>query len=193
MRIIRSSSLHEYAGWYLRREALKNQDSRPIPVAAGDQVRMMWDCHGGKMRPWFSTATRWQIVRLDLLLEFSNLVFLENGWTKREGLVIPDGSNYRLLGRVADNALASNYLTRTTDPRHDPRHRNYYNALITGSIRLEAENRIAICSAEEGERQSNPAARHYLLDGVGRSLPYMMLVKEGKCEFQPVEAFIAER
>jgi hypothetical protein len=41
--------------------------------------------------------------------------------------------------------------------------------------------------------RDNPRAQYYLLDGVGRCLPYMALVKSGAIAFTPVEAFLAEK
>ena len=149
----------------------------------------MWRHHPEKMRHWFNAATRWSIVSLDTLSDLQNLVFLECGWTKEEGLVIPDGSNYRLLERVARNAIAGHYLTRASARRH----KAYYDQIASGSLRIEGEDRVAICTAEESEVRSNPAARYYLLDGVGRCLPYMMLVVENARELAPVEAFCADR
>jgi hypothetical protein len=116
------------------------------------------------MRDWFSSATRWHIVSLDIMSDLANLVFLECDWTKHERLVIRDGKNYRLLGRVAENAIAGNYLARPSAKRH----KEYYDKLASGSLRIEGEDRVAICSAEDGEIRSNPAARYYLLDGACR-------------------------
>jgi hypothetical protein len=145
--------------------------------------------HAGKVRPWFGNSTRWYIVSLDTVADIANLVFLESDWTKSEGLVIRDGRNYRLLGRVAENAIAGVYLARTSACKC----KAYYDRLANGSLRIEGENRIAICSAEESEIRSNPAARYYLLDGVGRCLPYMVLLEQQTREFGPIEAFCAER
>src|SRR5437870_7560594 len=61
----------------------------------------MWRVHCGKMRDWFSNTTRWSIVSLDTVNDLANLVFLECDGTKREGLVIPDGKDFRILGQVA--------------------------------------------------------------------------------------------
>ena len=141
------------------------------------------------MRNWFGIRTRWSIVSLDLVSDLASLVFLECEWTMREGLVVPDGPNYRVLGRVAKNAIDNSYLERASDPRH----KKYYDELINGSLRIEGEDRVAICSAEDSEIRSNPSARYYLLDGVGRCLPYMMLVIGRALEFTPIEAFCAER
>lgn len=127
-------------------------------------------------------------MSLDTLSDLRNLVFLECGWTKAERLVIPDGPNYRLLEQVAKNAIAGNYLARTSARKH----KAYYDQIASGSLRIEGEDRVAICTAEESEVRSNPAAQYYLLDGVGRCLPYMMLVVEHAREFAPVEAFCAD-
>jgi hypothetical protein len=149
----------------------------------------MWQRHGhGKMRTWFTDTTRWHVVMLDAI-DLANLVFLECDWTKREGLVIPGTENYRILGRVAQNAMKSGYLARQSAHKH----KAYYDALAAGSLRLEGEERVAICSAEDSEIQTNPRALYYLLDGVGRCLPCMIHVTAHKREHAPIEAFLAER
>jgi hypothetical protein len=145
--------------------------------------------HGGKMRNWFNASTSWHIVELDLVGELANLVFLECQWTNQEGLVIRDGPDYRLLARVATNAMASWYLARPSARKH----KDYYDRLAAVSLKLAGEDRIAICSAEPGEIAANPAASYYLLDGVGRCLPAMILLKEQKLKHPPIEAFLAER
>jgi hypothetical protein len=55
------------------------------------------------------------------------------------------------------------YLARPSAHKHQA----YYDKLANGALRIEGEDRIAICSAEESEIRSNPAATYYLLDGVG--------------------------
>jgi hypothetical protein len=146
--------------------------------------------HPGKIREWFNESTRWHIIELDIE-DLANLAFLECDWTKRERLVIPDDPNYRLLRRVAENALAIDYLS-SLPPEHQE-HKIYYDSLTGGLLQLVGKNRIAICSAEPNEIRSNSAAQHYLLDGVGRCLPYMMLMLERKLEPMAVEAFLASR
>jgi len=187
MRVVRASSVEEYARWYLQRNRCKHLNS--TADESGNPVEVMRRDHPGKMRGWFSNATQWHIVLLDTVSDLANLVFLESKWTKLEGLVIRDRKNYRILGRVAENAIAGNYLVRPSAKRH----KEYYDKLATGSLRIEGEDRIAICSAEESEIHSNPSAQYYLLDGVGRCLPYMILVAQHKQEFAPIEAFCATR
>lgn len=188
MRVLRTSSVEEYASWYLDRDGRKHP-ACSIIESADHPLETMRKNHSGKMRNWFSIFTRWNIVTLDDISDFANLVFLESEWTKIERLVVPDGLNYRLLGRVAKNAIAGNYLDRESAYRH----KAYYDDLANGSLRIEGGNRVAICSAEESEIHNNPAAQYYILDGVGRCLPYMMLVAEQKREFAPIEAFCAEK
>jgi hypothetical protein len=142
----------------------------------------------GKMRSWFANTTRWSIVLLEIA-DVVDLVFLECEWTKREGLVIPGEKNYRLLDRVTDNAMMSGYLARPSAHKH----KSYYDALASGSLRLIGDDRVAICSAEDSEIQTNPRASYYLLDGVGRCLPYVILAKEHSIDYSPVEAFLAVR
>lgn len=149
MRIKRGSSLHEYSRWYLEREAAKG-DSRPIPNRSEQQVQAMWDHHCGKMRTWFKEGARWHIVEFDVVGDLPNLVFLECPWTVQARLVIPDGPNYRLLGRVAENALRYGYLN-TLPLEH--KHRTYYERLAAGTLQLAGANRVAVCSAEPAERR----------------------------------------
>lgn len=182
--------MEEYARWYLERDADKG-DARPIPNRPEQQVQAMRVRHSGKMRTWFNASTRWRIVELDVVEDLSNLVVLECDWTKKAGLVIPDGRpNYRLLRRVAENALRCEYLG-TLPLEH--KHRIYHERLAAGTLRLAGAQRVAVCSAEPSETQFNPAAHYYLLDGVGRCLPYIMLGLEPKIELPPVETFLAER
>jgi hypothetical protein len=187
MVVLRSSSVEEYCSWYLRRESRTKNDQRPIPEAPEQQVQVMWARHCGKMRRWFAdTNTRWHVALLSAS-DIETLVFLESGWTKREGLVVPGRKNYRLLGRVAENAITSGYLTRPSAQKH----RAYYDALVDGLLCVEGEERVAICSAENSEIESNPGALYYLLDGVGRCLPYMILTKKGALTHTQIEAFLA--
>lgn len=52
MTTIRSSSLNEYAAWYLAREATKTGE-RPNDRAGEQAVDEMSSFHQGKMRSWF--------------------------------------------------------------------------------------------------------------------------------------------
>jgi hypothetical protein len=185
---VRETSLEEYAEWFLLRAAAGG-DPAPVPTGTDQLVAAMRERHAGKMRPWFNAATRWQIVELDVT-DLANLVFLENSWTKENGLVTCDGLNYRTLTRVAERARASNYLLQ---PCCHEKQKSYYERLQRGELHLNGGDRIAICSAEPSEINANPAARYYLLDGVGRSLPYMILLQDRKLESMRVEAFLAER
>src|SRR5580658_2813795 len=110
MRVLKATSIREYARWYLQRDRRKHP--HPNVDDSGDPVERMWRDHRYKMRDWFNSATQWNIVSLDAAGDLANLVFLESDWTKGEGLVVPDGKNYRLLGRVVENAIAGNYLAR---------------------------------------------------------------------------------
>ena len=180
--------MQEYASWYLLRNARKSS-SVITPTMRHDPAVQMWLHHEHKMRNWFGASTIWNIVELENVNELANVVFLESAWTKSEGLVRSDGANYRLLDRVATNAITSGYLHRSSDQRC----RIYYEQLEAGDLKLEGDNRIAICSAEPSEIASNPSATFYLLDGVGRCLPYMILLKQGRIAFDPIEAFLAIR
>jgi hypothetical protein len=188
MRKLRDSSLAEYASWYLLREARKGGPDITAPRQR-DHANEMRLNHAGKMRNWFDATATWSIVELENASELASFVFLESHWTQREGLVNDDGPNYRILDRVAANAIANGYLHRPSAQRH----RNYCEQFAAGSLELTGENRIAVCSAEPEEIAANPSASLYLLDGVGRCLPFMILLKQQKLGFAPIEAFLAKR
>ena len=186
---LRQSSLEEYATWYLAREA-KKPGAASVAAVGPAAVTCMWQQHLGKMRDWFRNEARWSVVTLDSFAELERLIFLESSWTTEEQLVIPDRTpNYRLLDRVAQNASMHSYLDR---PRAD-RHRAYRDDLCAGRLRLVGDARIALCTPEESEIRTNPAGTFYILDGVGRCLPFVTLVRSGGLTFTPVEAFLVER
>jgi hypothetical protein len=185
MRHLRGSTFDEYVEWYLSRERRENPNLN-VPDTAPARMDMMKRDHGGKLRFWFEKG-RWSVVLLERE-EFANLIFHEDGWTRQEGLLVDDGQNYRLLGRVADRALESGYLTKTNDKRH----LEYYTAFRRCHFRPEGISRLVICAANDAERKANPGGSFYLHDGTGRGLPYMILVTENPAMFEPVEAFLAQ-
>lgn len=182
MKPLGASSAGEYASWYLARDREKD-GSDSIRDEKVDAVAVMKARHSGKWLDWFDDAA-WSIVSLGEE-EFGRLIYLDNAWTKREGLTIKDRPNYRLLSRVAELAREIDYLAHG-----DPRHRRYYTLLQCG-LRLTGDCRVMIRSADEGEMRDNPDGQHYLMDGAGRGLPYMILLLEGKLAYEPVEAFVA--
>jgi hypothetical protein len=188
MDIIRESSLEEYASWYLKRESRKRRDF-VIPDDSKEQVEIMWSQHDGKMRKWFNGGIHCYIILINNVADLENLIFLESFWTKKEGLVVPPNKNYRLLRQVAYNAISLKYLERPSANQH----KVYYEMEKRGLLSLEGNNRIVICSAEQSEIDSNPDGKYYLLDGVGRCLPYMILMINHEQVFKPIEAFLIER
>jgi hypothetical protein len=57
MRVLRASSIEEYARWYLQRERRKRSASS-IDDEPDKPVEVMWLDHPGKMRNWFNSSTR---------------------------------------------------------------------------------------------------------------------------------------
>jgi hypothetical protein len=163
---LRVTSATEYASWYLDRENRKpGRDRIPPPQ---DPVAFMEARHSGKWRQWLSRA-EWSLISLSLE-EFRRLIFPSIDWSERQDLVVDDGPHYRLLERVARRAIEIGYLDRSDDPQH--RHQRCSQELRSGSLHLNGESRIAVCSAES-ETARNPSGRWYLLDGAGRCLLYM--------------------
>jgi hypothetical protein len=186
MRYIRGSTFDECVEWYLLRERRKDP-LLVVPNSAPARLEMMRKDHSGKLRDWFERA-RWSVVVIDAQ-ELENLIYLESNWTKDENLVVNDGPNYRLLGKVADRAINSGYLTKASAKQH----LEYYNALKKCHFRLEGSSRLVICSPNDSEKQANPAGQYYLHDGSGRGLSYMILIKENAAMFDPIEVFLAQQ
>lgn len=185
VKTLRQSTLDEFIEWYLAREQRKG--GRPVPDTRQGRQATMEREHTGKLRTWFA-AGRWSIVVLDRD-DFERLVFLESPWTISEHLLIDREPNYRLLRQVAANALASDYLGHSSDGRHA----KYFQAIRDCHMRLECSSRLAICDLEPAEIAGNPAGSHYLHDGAGRGLAYMIFLQLSEKPFEPVEAFLVQR
>ncbi|MGB6689915.1 MAG: MmcQ/YjbR family DNA-binding protein [Terracidiphilus sp.] len=160
-----------------------------MPIADPERLAVMRERHSGKVRGWFNNSTHWDMVELDHT-DLEKLVFLESDWTKNNGLVVRVGPDYRILKRVAQRAKAMNYFSLACC---HVKQRAYYESLERFELTLQGASRLAICSAEPSEVGSNPSARYYLLDGVGRCLPYMVLLLEQKIDPLRIETFVAER
>jgi hypothetical protein len=146
--------------------------------------------HAGKLRDWFLSDAKWSVAVLDAVSDVEQLVFLDSPWTRREGLVVQDGSqDCRILRRVGQNAVKCAYFTSPGAERH----RAYHQALKTGHLRLRGECRIALRSLEPDERAANQSGTFYLLDGAGRCLPLVVLLDANEIAYEPVEAFVVER
>ncbi len=189
MKVIKKSSLEEYARWYLARENLKPGNSYDLSEA----VRIMEREHPAKLPFFYNQDACWQTVLIDKVEEFENLIFLEAnpGWTYDECLVMPEQSlNYRLLKNVAQNAIAKDYLHQGLNPQ---KHLAYYEKFLNGQIKLLGVNRIFIHTADQNIVSKNPAGKYYIQDGSGRCLSLMILLLEKKLLFTPLEAFMAKR
>lgn len=181
----RGSNLEEFALWYLARESRKSNGApRPVPTDAEAAVALLESDHRGKWCGWYAAAD-WSVVKIESEDEFGNLIFLDNDWTKDELLTVDNGPDYRLLRRVAQRAIDVGYLARTSATGH----REYYQRLLEG-YRISGDERIMIRTPTD-ERRRNPTGDYYLQDGVGRCLPYMMLLLQGRLSYAPVEAFLA--
>jgi hypothetical protein len=188
MKKIRSSSAGEYAMWYLNRERQKpgheKDPAQTDPATAVQLMQQSYRC--SKWDDGYGIAD-WSIVSLDQS-EFEHLVYLDSPWTKEEGLTVGDSPNYRLLGTVAKRAIDADYLGRDSAKSH----RRYYREFELG-LRLTGHDRIMIRALKDNERKGNPDGSHYVQDGNGRCLPFMILILEGKLRYEPVEAFLANR
>ncbi len=151
MQEIRKSNVDEYVEWYLLREQRKHP-SLAVPGTPPERWEIMQKKNQGKLRDWFKDNARWSVALIDKCEDFENLIFFDADWTKKEGLVIDGSQNFRLLGKVADRAIASSYLWNTTDMRHLA----YYIALRKCHFRLDGTSRIVICSANKDEKRNNP-------------------------------------
>ncbi len=205
MNTVRQCSYNQYIEWYIQREVQKgfyNKSplrliKRLILSQKRDQInklrysrKLMQDDHAeGKLKHWFENAD-WSIVCITQD-EFERSMILEGEWTKAHDLVDPlsDEANYRLLGTVAHTAIRTNYLEIEADKRM----KEYYRKFKSGSSFMGHEPIVLRSLEPDEETPRNPDALFYLHDGLGRSLPYQILLVQGRLSYEPVEAFLARR
>jgi hypothetical protein len=190
MQRLRDSSFVEYGTWFWQRE-LRNERplDKPIPSTDSEMEALFKTRAPGKYRPWFRSG-RWSVGRLTLD-EFKHLMVLDAVETRSEQLVIERVN--RTLENAAKNALATGYFEVMRPLRR--RHFWYFLSYVYGSLRLEGENRLVVCSLSPDETRGAPDATYsyYLHDGWGRALPYMVLVLQGEREYEPVEVVCVEK
>lgn len=191
MDIMRKYSYNKFEKCYLKREKQEKPEDNPgrIPVFARNRHRLMRKCHSGKLEDWFQKAN-WSIVSLTQD-EFERSMILEGGWTIDDGLVDRSSTeiNYRLLRNVANIAIQMRYLETNANERM----RNYYERLRNGSFRMSQEFIVLRSLGSNEKTHRNPDALFYLHDGLGRSLPYQVLIREGCLSYEPVKAILALR
>ena len=197
MKYIRKSSWEEYVKWYLHREQWKKAARESVdlevpetPAEQKDKVKQL-----EKFHDWFDDGRAvWAIVELSQD-EFERLIpayqcfshrRLAKRWLKRK--------NTGLLKEMAELARRKNYIYWPNSEVQQ--HKDYYEQFKLGRMHLTGEHRIVICTADrasgkEADPAINPDSFYHLEDGWGRSLPYQILLLEGKISFGKVEAFCA--
>ncbi len=185
MRTLAAATYEDYVWWYLKREKYKGRQF-PWPGTAEEALTCMREVHWGKLRPWFP-AGEWSIVRFEQAWELELLVFMHSEQTVTSGLLPQEGpKNFRLLGRVVENALADGCLAH----KENARIAHYVSCFQAGSLSLVGESRLVICSSNKHEMAWNPAGRFYLHDGSARALAYLVHLRQGGTGESPVEAFL---
>jgi hypothetical protein len=191
MERLENVTFQAYVELLVARENQKAQGNRIEPPSDKGNWPQ-WCASGplsGKYLDWYPGA-KWSRVRLDYE-DFRRLMVLDGVQTRSEGLVVEYAP--RTLENAATLALTSDYFR--TMKRLRERHYWYYLQFIHGGLRLAGDDRLVVRSVQPDEWGAHHATpySHYLQDGWGRSLPYMVLLLEKRVSFEPVEAYLAER
>ena len=181
MQIIRDSNLEEYAKCFWLREQAKNGHG-----GGDDPLGKLAREHHYKLpfKRSDPAKVRMQILRLEGIRELEELVIhdymVEHPWMKERGIK----ANSRKLGDLANIFLQYGYFEKPSQvTQNDAQYRNFHAWRKSGSFRtcMDAENRSLI--------QYNGVELE-IVDGWGRLLPFVALIKGGM-PFCPVECFLA--
>ncbi|MCB1743437.1 MAG: hypothetical protein KDK91_23880 [Gammaproteobacteria bacterium] len=187
--LLQRCDMDDYIGWYLAREVRKGRRfRRPRDVAARRQI--MEHAHAGKLLPGMS-AWQWWRGRIQCANALAGLLIPLSEQSITQGLIDP--TRPRTLGVATDRLLAGRFFERRDPPGRAPHpFRRYYRRLATGALNLRDPDGMALRSLTPGERKETSAAgRLYLLDGVGRGLPYLALIRQERLRFRPIDIFVA--
>ncbi len=179
----------EYAGWYLDREIRKGRRFSP-PTNDAERLAQLSRNHPGKTLKWFSEAMWWR-ARIETPEALAQVMIVSSRQSRIQGLI--DDRRTRTLGVAVDRLLASGFFKEldypglTTHPFH-----RYYNHLRNGQLVLQREERLVVRSLSVNERKAAPqGVQLYLHDGVGRGVPYLTLLRQGRLQFRPIDVYAA--
>jgi hypothetical protein len=187
MRVIRDSSLDEYARQFWQRQQMKN-DPRDRNTLANIAI-------GGNPVEWLSKqyddklpfGDKRAIVRIALLDQdevgalLIHEYMLSDIWMQKSGLV-PDPCT-RNVNELATIAIARGYFAREGNDTQQIKYRDWTSK---GSLKdvISGTERTLVKCLGKGEYE--------IVDGWGRLLPFAALLQQGHA-FHPVESFVASR
>lgn len=191
MRFLRAVSVDDFIEWYLGREVAKGNIRDIAGTRFGRHAQMEATQQGKIWSGYLSWS--WSLVEISSS-ELPNLLILASAWVRDERLV-RDGV-LRTLDAAVTHALDSGYFARHFDGR--VRHHSYYHAYERSTPSTSELERIVLRTLLDDERSEVVTAgrndvSHYLHDGLGRSLPYLTLLREKRVEPIMIEAFVANR
>jgi len=189
IRILKRCDFDDYVAWYLARELRKGRRFR-CPRSAAARHQLMERAHAGKLLPGISDWQWWQ-GRIDSPQALAALLIPLSSQSVEQGLIDP--TRPRTLGVAVERLGASQFFERTDGAGASPHpFRRYYQRLAHESLALRGSERLVLRSLTPAERRTAPRANDlYLLDGVGRALPYLSLVQQGRLRFRPIDVFVA--
>ena len=182
-------SVHDYCRWYLEREHRKGRRFRRTADPARQRA-MMESYHAGKFSPVFA-EWEWWLARIETPAALAALMIPRSAQSISDGLVDP--VRLRTVG-VAVDRLQAAQLFEGSDPTGSPKNpfRRYYQRFLRDGLQLRGDDRLVLRSLTRTEqREMGQRNALYLLDGVGRSLPYLTLVRQGRLRFRPIEVYLA--
>ena len=179
----------EYAGWYLDRE-FRKAGGLSAPANKAQRLAQLSGNHPGKTLSWFSEAMWWR-ARIETPEALAQLMVVSSPQSINQGLI--DDRRTRTLGVAVDRLLASGFFNELNFPGQNthPFHR-YYQRLRNGQLVLQRSERLVVRSLSVNERHEAPQeVQFYLHDGVGRGVPYLTLLRQGRLKFRPIDVYAA--
>lgn len=182
MRFLRKCVAEDYARSFWVRENQKN--GRPIPASPLEEMKKTFpDGHPYKLPS--PELRRWGVWLLTTPAEFESLMVLQDQYMETHELIVKPPT----LGNVVRRAIETDYFANVKTGTQQ----KLFNEWQSGSLkdRIKDDERLCLRALTDDERLKSPTSVFYIVDGWGRSLPYLTLVYLSH-EFFPVEVYIAE-
>ena len=183
MKFVHKSTAAEYAHSFWVRENLKN--GTPIPSAPLEQLKKPVEDGGHPYKLPPPALKRWGVWLLTIPSEMENLMVIQDQYMSGHDLMVTPPT----LGCVVRRAIHTGYFAA---PKEGTQYRLFHewkdHVLID---KIKGDDRLCLRSTTDAERIESPVSSFYIVDGWGRSLPYLTWVTLGR-EFYPIEAYIAE-
>ena len=184
MKFIRKCTGEEYAHSFWVRQNRKDPKT-PIYSSALEQMKKPVDQGGHPYKLPSPELRRWAIWQLTTPAELGTLMVIQDLYMETHELIVKPPT----LGNIARRAIETDYFANVKEGTQQ----RLYHEWTKGTLenRITDDDRLCLRALTDEEGFKSPTSSFYIVDGWGRSLPYLTLVYLGH-EFVPIAAYIAE-